>query len=251
MRLRVILVEPEHEGNIGSIARAMKNFGFDELCIVNPRTEIGSQAKAYASHAHDILEKSKTVGTLDEALEGCGHVAGTTAIPGCRPTNVLRTTLSPERYACLAGSLEEKVGLLFGRESLGLSNMELDRCDALITIPASAEYRTLNVAMACTIVLYELHKHTHHRPETIPHSDSQTIGRLTGYFEKLACLVGTPEHRRRLAIRAFRNLLSRGLPTKRETLLLMGIVRRALCQLQEMGSSKDAEPLNIPQETVC
>jgi tRNA/rRNA methyltransferase len=242
MRLKVILVEPEHEGNIGSVARAMKNFGFDELCIVNPKTEIGSQAKAYASHSYDILERSRIVRTIDEALEGCGHVVGTTAIPGRRPANVLRTTLSPERYARLAGSLKDKIGLIFGRESLGLSNMELDKCDALITIPASAEYKTLNMAMACTVVLYELHKYTHGMPEPIQHSDSQDIGRLIEYFERLARQVGTPEHRRRLAVRAFRNLLSRGLPTKRETLLLMGIIRRAYCQLQELGSSEALNP---------
>ncbi len=242
MRLKVILVEPEHEGNIGSVARAMKNFGFDELCIVNPKTEISSEAKAYASHSQDILERSRIVGTVDEALEDCGHVVGTTAISGRRPSNVLRTTLSPERYARLAGSLKDKIGLMLGRESLGLSNVELDKCDALITIPASAKYRTLNMAMACTVVLYELHKHTHAMPEPLQRSDSQATGRLIEYFERLARRVGTPEHRRRLAVRAFRNLLSRGLPTKRETLLLVGIIRRAYCQLQELGGSKALNP---------
>ncbi|MCJ7505335.1 RNA methyltransferase [Candidatus Bathyarchaeota archaeon] len=238
MHVRVILVEPEHEGNVGSVARAMKNFGFDELWIVNPKTEIGSQAKAYASHAFDILQGSRVVRTIDEALEDCNQVVGTTAISGRRSSNVLRTTLSPGEYARLIGSVEERVGLLFGRESLGLSNEELDKCDLLITIPASKEYRTLNVAMACTIMLYELHKHIHHVEKTAQRSDFRTNSRLVEYFERLANVVGTPHHRRKLAVRAFRNLISRGLLTKREALLLMGIVRRACSRTRERSESR-------------
>ena len=227
MHVRVVLVEPEHEGNIGSIARAMKNFGFDELWIVNPKVEIGSEAKAYASHAYDIIQRSRIVSTISEAFEDCIQIVGTTAISARRPSNVLRTTISPERYAQMIGSIEGRIGLVFGRESLGLSNEELNKCDMLITIPANIEYRTLNVAMACAIVLYELHKHIHHTVKAIQLSDAQTSSRLIGYFEKLAKLVGTPDHRRRLAVRAFRNLLHRGLLTKREALLLMGVIRRA------------------------
>jgi len=235
MNFRIILVEPENEGNVGSVARAMKNFGFNDLWIVNPKMEIGSQANALASHARDILQKARRVRTIEEATEGCGQVVGTTAISGTRPSNILRTTLSPEEYARLIGSIDEQIGLVFGRESLGLSNEELDRCDALITIPACAEYRTLNVAMACTIILYELHKHLHQVEKAIRPADSETRNRLIEHFQKLTDLARTPEHRRRMAIRAFRNLLSRGLPSKRETLLLMGIVRRA-CRLAERES---------------
>lgn len=236
MKIRIILVEPEHEGNIGSVARAMKNFGLSDLWIVNPKTEIGSLTNALASHAKDTIQKARIVGTIKEATEGCGQIVGTTAISGTRPSNILRTTLSPEEYAHLVESADEQIGLVFGRESLGLSNKELDGCDALITIPTCAEYKTLNVAMACTVILYELHKHLHHVERTIKPADSETRKRLIRLFQRLTDLTKTPKHRRRMATRAFRNLLSRGLPSKRETLLLMGILRRA-CHLAEKEST--------------
>jgi len=227
MQVRVILVEPEHEGNIGSIARIMKNFGFTDLWIDNPKTRIDSQARAYASHANDILQRAKIVKTLEETFEDCSQIAGTTAVPSRRPSNILRVTLSPEEFADKIRSSKGRVCLLFGRESMGLSNQELNRCDVLISIPASKDYRTLNVATACAIILYELYKHTHDVEKAIQPADPQTRKRLFGYFEKLTHLVGAPNHRRRMAVRAFRNVVSRGLLSKREALLLMGIIRRA------------------------
>ena len=243
MQIRVILVEPEHEGNIGSIARAMKNFGFHDLWVVNPKTEIGLQAKAYASHGADTLRKLKTAKTIEEAIEGCNRVVGTTAISGHKSSNVLRTSLSPERYARTTKSTE-RIGLIFGRESRGLSNKELETCDSLITIPASREYGTLNVAMACTIILYELYKHTRRDQESIELVDSQTRRRLIQHFGKLTESIRTPAHRNRLAVRAFRNLLSRGLISKREALLLTGIIRRAYCLAEKKWGRSPDEPLN-------
>ena len=93
MQVRVVLVEPKHEGNIGSIARLMKNFGFTDLWIVNPKTQIGLQARAYASHGGDILKGSKIVTTIKKASKGCAEVVGTTAISSSRPSNVLRLSL--------------------------------------------------------------------------------------------------------------------------------------------------------------
>ena len=230
MQVRVVLVEPEHEGNIGSMARIMKNFGFTDLWIVNPKTQIGSEARAYASHADDILRRLKIVTTLERALKGCSQIVGTTAIPGQRPSNVLRVVLSPEEYAQKTRSSDERTCLVFGRESTGLSNKELDRCDAIITIPANKDYRTLNIAAASAIVLYELYKHMHSAKKAFQPVDSHSRARLIDYFEKLTRLIGAPSHRRTKAVRAFRNVISRGLLSNREALLLIGIIRRACCR---------------------
>ncbi len=227
MQIRVVLVEPEHEGNVGSIARAMKNFGFTDLWIVNPKTQIDSEARARASHGYDVLRRSKIVTTLDKALKDCGQIAGTTAIPGQRPSNVLRVVLSPEEYAQKIKLRKDRICLVFGRESTGLSNDELNQCDVIITIPASKDYRTLNVSAACAIVLYELHKHMHGAQKAVQAVDSDVRARLARYFEELAEQVETPSHRQRKAMRAFRNVISRGLLSKREALLLMGVIRRA------------------------
>ncbi len=237
MRVRVVLLEPEHEGNVGAVARIMKNFGFSDLWIVNPKTEIDRQARAYASHANDVLQRSKIADTLEEAIKNCDHIAGTTAIPGRRPSNVLRLALSPEEYADRIKSSKERVCLIFGRESTGLSVEELNRCDMLITIPANKEYRTLNLATACGIILYELYKRVQHIERTAQPADSQTRGRLLRYFEELAFLVRSPNHRRKIAVRAFRNVLSRGLVSKREALVLMGIIRRACNRTRNDGDS--------------
>ncbi len=252
MQIRVVFVEPEHEGNIGLIARIMKNFGFADLWIVNPKTQINSEARAYASHADDILRRSKIVTTLDEALKDCDQIAGTTAIPGQRPSNILRVVLSPEEYAEKIGQSKERICLVFGRESTGLSNEELNRCDIIITIPASKDYRTLNVASACAIVLYESYRHMHGAQKAFQPVDSHIRARLVGYFEKLVGLVGVPSHRQRKAVRAFRNVISRGLLSKREALLLMGIIRRACNRTKrESKSMKIDERLNTAQGTVC
>jgi len=233
MQIRVVFVEPEREGNIGSIARIMKNFGFADLWIVNPKTQIDSEARAYASHADDILQRSRIVTTLEEALKDCGQIVGTTAIPGQRPSNVLRVVLSPEEYAEKIRLSKERICLMFGRESTGLSNEELNQCDVIMTIPVSKGYRTLNVASACAIVLYELYKHMHGAQKAFQPVDSDIRARLIGYFEKLADLVGTPSYRQRKAVRAFRNMISRGLLSKREALLLMGIMRRACNRIRK------------------
>jgi tRNA/rRNA methyltransferase len=227
MQVRVVLVEPEHDGNIGSIARIMKNFGFSDLWIVNPKTQIGQEAKTYASHAGDILERLKIASTLKEVFEDCAQVVGTTAISGRRPSNLLRVALTPEEYARISRHKQGRVCLLFGRESSGLTNRELDECDAVITIPTTECYRTMNVASACAIILYELRKHGLDSRKTAEPVDNQTRKRLVGYFSKLAQSVGAPSHRRRLAVRAFRSVLSRGLLSQREALLIMGIIRRA------------------------
>lgn len=207
MQIRVVLVEPEHEGNIGAIARVMKNFGFTDLWIVNPKVQIDSQAMACASHADDILRESKIVATLDEAAENCSRIAGTTAIPGRSPSNILRVALSPEEFAENIGAIRGRVCVVFGRESSGLSNEELNRCDVLVTIPASKDYRTLNVTSACAIILYELYRRLRSIEKTMQPADPQTRKRLISYFDALTQLAKAPCHRRRLAVRAFRNVL--------------------------------------------
>jgi tRNA/rRNA methyltransferase len=224
-RFRVVLVEPEKEGNIGSIARSMKNFDLTDLWIVSPKTPIGDEAYRYAKHGRDILMKARLVNGLAEALDGVDHVVGTTAIAGTSSRNVLRTTIDLAQLVSRLATTSRSVALLFGRESKGLNNRELQLCTMIASIPASEEYSVLNVATAASIVFYELHKVDHSTPRS-PEPSQQSVEQLASTFVQLTRAADLPAHRRRLADRAFRNVLAKSMISKREVTLLMGVLRR-------------------------
>lgn len=225
-RFRVILVQPEREGNIGSIARAMKNFGLRELFMVSPRTPIGNETCRYARHGREILENARTVKTLADAIRGVKHVVGTTAIPGTSTRNLLRSAIAPEQLALRLAETGDSAALLFGRESSGLTNTELQQCDLIVTIPASEDYGTLNVAAAASIVFYELFKASGIGRSFRLEPPDQSVERLASIFSELAAVGDLPAHRKRLADRAFRNVLGKALISRREVSLIMGVLRR-------------------------
>jgi len=154
-KVRVVLVEPEYEINIGHVARVMANFGFEELYIINPKVEIGFNARMFAKHATHILQKAKQVDNLEDALVGCDFVVGTTGIIS-RSRNIIRNPISPAAFAEKMKKVDGKFAVLFGREGTGLSKQEIKRCDFLVTIPADENYPVLNVSHALAVVLYEL-----------------------------------------------------------------------------------------------
>src|SRR5512138_3688519 len=160
MRLRVVLVEPMYDGNVGSVARAMKNFGFHDLVLVNP-CKIDDFGRAMASHARDVLEGARVVGTLEEAVAGVNLVVGTT---GKRLENEERHLRLHLRVPCLSpAQLKDKldgkngdVALLLGREDIGLTNDELMICDMVVSIPTSEDYPIMNLSHAAALLFYEL-----------------------------------------------------------------------------------------------
>lgn len=225
VRFRVVLVEPEKEGNIGSIARSMRNFGLTDLCLVSPKTSVGDEAYRYATKGKQILEKARIARTLSDALRGVDRVVGTTAIVGTSSRNILRIVIDPAQLASRVAATTGSVALLFGRESTGLSNRELQRCDIIVSIPASEDYNVLNVATAASILFYELYKVRQARPWSLEPSQL-SIDRLVSIFNQLADVVDLPLHRKRLADRAFRNVLARSIISRRELSLIMGVLRR-------------------------
>jgi len=152
LRLRVVLVEPMYEGNVGSVARAMKNFGFRDLVLVNP-CQIEDYGLAMAAHARDVLQMSRSVSTLQEGLEGASLVVGTTGKRlGDEPHHLrlhLRAPcLSPAQLAEKLKGNEGEVALLLGREDCGLRNEELAVCDLRVSIPTAWEYPIMNLSHA-------------------------------------------------------------------------------------------------------
>jgi tRNA/rRNA methyltransferase len=223
---RVVLVEPEKEGNIGSIARSMRNFGLTDLCIVSPKTSVGDEAYRYATKGEKILRKARIVETLPDALNGIDRVVGTTAIVGTSSRNILRLVIDPSQLASRVVGTTGSVALLFGRESTGLTNRELQQCDIIVSIPGSEEYNVLNVAIAASIVFYELYKVRQMRPWSLEPSQ-QSIDRLVSIFNQLADIADLPSHRKRLADRAFRNVLAKSIISQREVSLIIGVLRKA------------------------
>jgi len=231
MKVRVILLEPESAGNIGSVARSMKNFGQDDLWIINPKTPIDIHARALAMHGFDVLSSAKIMFDLDKALMGIDIVAGTTAVTAKSPTNIARTAATPKELAFALSSTRGNVALVFGRESSGLTNQEIERCDFLVTIPASHAYNVLNISTAVSIILYEIFQQDR-RGNELPLATNVAKQKLLEQFERLVNLSGTHVHKRKLAIRAFRNVTSRSFLSRREASLLIGVFRKATSKLE-------------------
>ncbi|MEM3408396.1 MAG: TrmJ/YjtD family RNA methyltransferase [Candidatus Micrarchaeia archaeon] len=162
MELKVVLVEPEYEQNLGYCARIMKNFDFHELFLVNPKIQIGEEARMYSKHAFDVLSSAKIVSSLEEAIDDCQIVIGTTAIKS-GGKEVLRVPISPREVAKRFSKKNVKIALLIGREGTGLSKNELEICDVVVRIPSSEKYGTLNISHALGIILYEFRLEITHK----------------------------------------------------------------------------------------
>jgi tRNA/rRNA methyltransferase len=237
LSVRIVLIEPASEGNVGSICRAMKNFGFDDLWLVNP-CKLGDFAKAMASHARDVLEEVITVSTLDEALQGCDLVVGTTGKPGESMRQHIRMPFfTPSELRTMLEDKSGRVAILFGREDHGLSAEELSRCDVVINIPASDEYPILNISHAVAIVLYEI---AGIEGGDFPLPSGEMLELLYRHFESLLEEVNHPEHKRDKTLLMFRRIIGRAMLTNREYFSLMGVLRDielALARMEEGDTS--------------
>jgi TrmH family RNA methyltransferase len=152
--IRIVLVAPSHPGNIGAVARAMKNMGLDRLVLVNPRQFPDPEASARASGADDVLARAQVVESLPAALSGCGFVAATTSRDRDQYFRVADVRAAAARIRSEA--LRSPAAVVFGAERTGLTNEELESAHLLIRIPASPAYPSLNLAMAVQLVAYEL-----------------------------------------------------------------------------------------------
>ena len=155
-KVRIVLVEPDHPGNIGGAARAMKNMGFADLALVRPARYPDPQAEWRAAQAVDVLDAAQVFDSLEDAVADCGLVAGTSARARRVPWPTDTAAQFAERAAAHGG--ERPVAVLFGREASGLTNEELQRCRVHVVIPADDAYASLNLAMSVQVVCYELRK---------------------------------------------------------------------------------------------
>jgi len=154
MSIVVVLDQPQDLVNIAHVVRGMKNFGFKDLRLVQPREYDAYRVEGIAHQTADVLARVRTFGSLGDAIADCVHVVGLTA----RGRTAKRNLQRPREAAAEITALAEdgSVALLFGREDKGLTNEALDRCHRIVTIPSESSYPSLNLGHATIIMLYEL-----------------------------------------------------------------------------------------------
>jgi TrmH family RNA methyltransferase len=219
--LRIIVVEPKNPGNLGAIARLMKNFGLKELTVVNTN-RIPSEDLFRAMKGSDILSKCRMVDSLKEAIKGLEYVVGTSGVKSESPKEVLRKYFEPREFAALSSRIKGKVGLLLGREDIGLTNSELAMCDFFVHIPANEEYSILNVSSAAAILFYEMFGSKKARKgESISRRETD---RLIEKFRENLIANNYPAHRIGKTTLLFRRVISRAIISPYEYRILMGAI---------------------------
>jgi len=155
--IRIVLVETTHPGNIGAAARAMKTMGLSQLGLVRPRSFPDAEATARAAGAHGILDDAAVYGSIRDALADCSLVYGTSN----RDRNLTWEVSDADAAAdsvIRAAAGGNRVAILFGPERSGLSNRDLESCNAVIRIPVNEDFPSLNLASAVQVISYELRK---------------------------------------------------------------------------------------------
>ena len=229
-KIRIVMVETSHPGNIGAAARALKNMCLDSLYLVRPHHFPHPEAISRASGADDILDNAVVCDSLAEALHGCHRVYGASA-------RARRTIPWPQVDARGCANevaqlpAETTVAVVFGREHSGLSNEELELCHSLLHIPCNPNYSSLNVAAAIQVVSYELHMASlQGEGKVLEETEEQlaTSDELEGLFEHLERVMLTtgfldPDNPRQL-MRRLRRLYLRSRLEKIELNILRGIL---------------------------
>jgi tRNA/rRNA methyltransferase len=230
---RVVLVRPHYAGNLGAVARVMRNFGFRQLTLVapfaDPRAE---EARRLATHGEPVLASATVVPTFDEAVADCGLVVATSAnVEGVyrthnygRPDEIL-----PEVVAALD---DGPCALVFGPEPSGLSNAEVARCHGLMRILTDPACPSLNLSHAVAICLYELRRLWLNargaavRPtqKIAPYADQERMfARLRAALEAVHFVWGTKADS---LMHAVRHLIARAKPSPNEVRILFGLARQ-------------------------
>jgi len=222
-----ILVGTKHPGNIGSVARAMRNMGFTQLRLVSPQCAANEESRRLAKAGAGILDTTRTFRTLGGAVRDLRYLIGTTGKSGGNRAQ----TYSPR---ALAGSVagyaaNQKVGILFGPEDTGLVDEDLLRCQRLIRIPTNPDARSLNLAHAAMIVAYELRlARLQHEPARVPKlATLPQVEAMFAQLERALLEIGfLQEQNSRHMMFALRRILGRAALEQPDVGIFRGIARQ-------------------------
>ncbi len=251
-KIKIILVEPAGERNIGSIARIMKNMALTDLVIVNPQcNHLSESARIMAVHAVDVLEKAQICDSLATALTGCQKAIATTARARDIPT-----PLESPRLA-LPWLLEDNLNsaLIFGPEDRGLSNEELSYAQRFVCIESNPDYPSLNLAQAVGICSYELYQANLHRNNNIScktsydnnkalnkELDLASIDELTGYYQHLESVLLKVNylhpHTAQNRMEKLKRIFNRNNLKSQELSMLRGILRQIEWAIKQSSRDK-------------
>lgn len=229
--IRIVLVNTSHPGNIGATARAMKNMGLSRLYLVAPRQHPTVEAFRRSVGANDVLDNAVVVDDLNQAISGCVWVAGTSA----RLRTIEWPIYEPRECVSLGTThlAEGEIAIVFGRENSGLTNEELEKCNALLHIPTNPEYSSLNLAAAVQVVCYEFRlalagrhgekiKGKKHREDAI--ADSAQLGGMYQHlYDALNGLGFFGTNNPDVVMRRLKGLFNRAATTQREVGIIRGI----------------------------
>ncbi len=248
---KIILIQPEHAGNIGSIARVMKNFNFKHLVIFNPIEAVerilSYETQGFAMAAKDILLNSEIITfdkyknhmtELTEYLKKFDLVLATTA-KGKRYTNIKRQAIFPEDLLIPVSKKPLNIAILFGKESRGLTNEEISCGDIIIRIPTSNEYSALNLSHACGIILYEIFKKIHmlnigrgKHPVLLAGKEDRNL--LYSFVNNLIEKLKIRNYKEQNVYFAFKNIFERAIMSKKELGLIIGLFSKLNSILKDM-----------------
>ncbi|WP_086113157.1 tRNA (cytosine(32)/uridine(32)-2'-O)-methyltransferase TrmJ [Xenorhabdus beddingii] len=231
--IRIILVETSHTGNMGSTARAMKTMGLTNLYLVNPLVQPDSHSIALSAGASDVIGNVTIVNTLDEALAGCELVIGTSARSRTLSWPMVEPRECGER--CVKTASHSPVAVVFGRERVGLTNEELQKCHYHLYIPTNPEYGSLNLAMAVQLVSYEIrmaHLSAQEAPEKPIVSDDEieypAVEDMERFYQHLEQVLNESGFIRKAhpgqIMNKLRRLYTRARPETQELNILRGIL---------------------------
>lgn len=233
-------MQPEHSGNIGSVARVMRNFEFFNLVIFNPieRKEhiFSYETRGFAMHGKEILLNSEIVeiepskshtSELKNYLKKFDLIIATTA-SGMRYTNLRRLTIFPEDFSLPLSKTPLNIAILFGKESRGLTNEEISLADILLRIPASNTYSTLNISHAVGIILYELYRKINiinigrgNKPVLLANKQDRLI--IYKIIRNLIKQLRIRTHKKEKVYYAFKNVFERAVMSKKELSFILGL----------------------------
>jgi len=234
----IVLVRPEHEGNIGAVARSMLNFGLSELRIVGDRIPLTEVARNRAKNAQSVLQMTKHFDSLEDAVEDCSVTVGTSGKREDGNTTSMRHFLVPDELASKFSDSKGQKALIFGPEGKGLFNDELRKCDILLTIPSWEGYPILNLSHAVAIVCYSLFIET---PNSTPHGAEERLldpdlrVRLREEASRLVKFMPAKEHKKQGIEETLLRVIMRGLPKDDEIHRLLSVISNSADAFQWMA----------------
>jgi TrmH family RNA methyltransferase len=224
-KVSVILVAPKYGGNIGAIARLMRNYGLSDLRFVSP-PEIGDEAMARAMNGKEILLNARRYDNFADAIEGFRIVAATSSSITLDDRKFRRLPETPSKFWKRALKTEGNIALVFGREDDGLRNTEIELCNSFIHIPSNPEYPVLNLSHAVSVILYEMIRDLDRRlPVTADPVEEKNMSRLVDSVMELISMTDFPEYKIPNTKVMISRLMARAELTQSEYFKIMGIIR--------------------------